>query len=107
MVVNAGTGKAYQSLVVIAQSFEESSHLHLAHCLRKVVFLLEADLLRHIRVEFVERTYSYDVEHFLYLTFRVRKILVFHIIENEESYKTYRSLSELPSRRTQRMPQRP
>ena len=78
MVVDTGTGKTGQRLVLLAQLREVSPQLRLAHRLGKVIVAFEPHCLGHIRIERVDILHAATGKHRGDIVGRMRKILKVH-----------------------------
>ena len=85
MVVDSGTGRADELLVLLSKFIEELANLNLTHCRWKVVFAFEADTLRQLTIESVERIRPNLSQHFCNILRGMRKILV-HNVESGFSF---------------------
>ena len=79
VVVDTGTGKAGELLVVACQTGEQLAYLELAFCLGQVVFLAETYALGHVAEQLVERGYTNTRQHRLDVGLGVWEILICHI----------------------------
>ena len=79
MVVASGSGETDEGLAKVGDGGKKVAHLHLAHLLGQLVVGFQLDALRHVGIEFVERTYTHNVEHLLDVLLRMRKISMLHV----------------------------
>jgi hypothetical protein len=78
MVIDTGTGKASQRLVLGAQLFKELTDLYFAHLFWQLVFASKANLLRYLGIEVVKTLDAHLLEHGLKVGICMRKELKIH-----------------------------
>ena len=78
MVVDGCSGEARQLIVEHAYAIHELADFLLAHRAVDFVIALEADFVRDIGIEVVERIDTDNLQHLLDILFSMREILEFH-----------------------------
>ena len=95
MVIDAGTGKAYQLLVLCAQLLKQLTYLELAHALGQLVVASEAEVRWDVVVERVEAFDACCLQHLLQVRLSMGEILI-HLRFTDLRFTIFRRILRKP-----------